>query len=48
MHVYLLTGTTSVTALEAGGGNNNKRVVFKKCVPSTNCINEIDNAKVIV
>ena len=29
----LVSGTITVVALEAGGGNNNIQVVFKDCAP---------------
>ena len=34
----LVSGTITVVALAAGGGNNNIQVVFKNCAPFTNCI----------
>ena len=46
----LVSGTITVAALAADGGNNNIKVVFKNCAPFTNCISginstQIDNAK---
>ena len=44
MHIYV-SGTVTVAALAAGGGNNNIQVVFKTCALFTNCKNEINNTK---
>ena len=46
----LVSGTITIIALAAGGGNNNIQVALKNCAPSTDCISEtnitqIDNAK---
>ena len=37
------SGTITIAALAAGGGNNNMQVVFKNCAPFTNCISKIQN-----
>ena len=37
----LVSGTITVAALAAGGGNNSIKVVFKNCAPFTNCISEL-------
>ena len=45
----LVKGTISVnnTAAEGAAVNNNdKNVIFKKCAPFTNCINEINNTQI--
>ena len=42
----LVSGTTTVTELEAGGGNNNIEMVFKYCAPFTDCISEINNTQI--
>ena len=42
----LLSGTITVSALAAGGGNNGIEVVVKYCVPFTNCISKINNTQV--
>ena len=39
-------GNISVAALVAGGGNNNKEVMFKNCTLFTDCTSEINNAQV--
>ena len=41
---YILVKGNST--LVAGGGNNNKEVMFKNCAPSTDCTNEINNTQV--
>ena len=49
MHIYAyihVSGTITVAALEAGGGNYGIQVVFKNCAPSTNCIREINNTQI--
>ena len=38
--------TIIVTALAAGGGNNNIQLVFKNCAPFTYCKSEINNTQV--
>ena len=44
---YILkSGTISVAAADAGGGNNNKQVVFKNCSSFTECISEINNIQI--
>ena len=45
-----MSGTITVVALAAAGGNNGKNVIFKNCTPFTDCISEknkmqVDNAK---
>ena len=42
----LVSGTTTVAALAAGGGKNNIQLVFKNCAPFTNCISEIHNTQI--
>ena len=45
---YILVKWTISTAAQ-GGGNSNKRhkwLVFKKCAPFTDCMNEINNIKI--
>ena len=44
----LVKGTITVnnTAAADADANNTKRVIFKNCVPCTNCINEINNTQV--
>ena len=39
----LVSGAITVTALAAGGGNNNVQVVFRNCAPFTDCISKINN-----
>ena len=36
----LVEGIISVKALEAGGGNNNKEVIFENLAPFSDCISE--------
>ena len=40
-----MSGTITVAGVSVGGGNINIQVVFKNCVPFTNCISEINNAR---
>ena len=45
----LVKGTISVNNTAAGGAaanNANKKVIFKKCAPFTNCISEINNTQI--
>ena len=45
----LVKGTITVPNTEAAGAavnNTNKKVIFKNCVPFTNCITEINNIQV--
>ena len=45
----LVKGTISVTNTAAAGvaaNNINKKVIFKKCAPFTNCISEINNTQI--
>ena len=45
----LVKGTITVNDTSAAGAaanNTNKKVIFKNCVPFTNCINEINNTHV--
>ena len=37
---------TNTVAADAGANNTNKKVIFKNCATSTNCISEINNTKV--
>ena len=41
----LVSGAITVTALAAGGGNNNIQVVFRNCAPFTDCISKINNTQ---
>ena len=46
-NVYLLvSGTVTVTALAAAGGNNNMQVAFNNFAPFTDCISEINNTQI--
>ena len=45
----LVKGTVSVNntaATGAAANNTNKKVIFKNCAPSTNCISEINNTQI--
>ena len=44
----LVKGTISVnkTAADGAANNINKKVIFKKCAPFTNCISEINNTQI--
>ena len=45
----LLKGTITVDDTSAAGdtaNNTNKKVIFKKCAPFTNCISEINNTQI--
>ena len=42
----LVSGTIRVAALAAGEENNGMQVVFKNCVPFTNCISERNNTEI--
>ena len=42
----LVSGTITVAALVAGGGNNNIQVVFKNWTSFTDCIREINNTQI--
>ena len=42
----LVSGTITVAALAAGGGNNGIEVVFKNCAPFTDCISKINNTQI--
>ena len=45
----LVKGTITVNdtaAADADSNNTNKKVIFKNCVPFTNCISEINNTQV--
>ena len=49
MHTYLLKEKMTVADTSAAGAaanNTNKKVIFKNCAPSTNCISEITNTQV--
>ena len=39
-------GTISVTALAPGVVNNDKEVIFKNCVPFSDCISKMNNTQV--
>ena len=41
-----MSGTTTVTALAAGGGNNKIQVLFKNCAPFTDPISKISNTQI--
>ena len=41
----LVSGTITIKALAANGGNNDIQVVFKNCAPFTNCISDINNTQ---
>ena len=44
----LLKGTLAVNntaAADADADNTNKKVIFKNCVPFSNCISEVNNTK---
>ena len=49
-HAYILVkGTITVPNTYAAGAavnNTNKKIIFKNCVPFTNCITKINNTKV--
>ena len=42
----LVIGTITVTELDAGRWNNRIHVVFKNCVPFTDCMHEIKNTQI--
>ena len=45
----LVKGTIAVdntAAADVDANNTNKKVIFKNCVPFTNCISEINNTQV--
>ena len=44
----LVKGTITVnnTGTDAAPNNRNKKVIFKNCAPSTNCISEINNTQI--
>ena len=48
--VYILVKRTisvnNIAAAGANANNTNKKVIFKNCVPFTNCINEINNTQI--
>ena len=46
MHNIVASGTTTVTALASGGGNNGKNVIFKNYAPFTDCISEINDTQI--
>ena len=41
-----MSGTITVAALAASGGNNNIQVVFENCALITSCISEINNSQI--
>ena len=41
-----MKGTITVFEVAAGRKNNNIQVVFKNCVPFTNCTREINNKQI--
>ena len=43
---YSITITVSNTGTEAAPNNRKKKVVFKNCVPFTDCISEINNTQI--
>ena len=45
MHIYSWVYSMTFAGLAACGGNKNIKVVFKNCVPFTNCISEINNTQ---
>ena len=42
----LVSGTMTVAALAAGGGNVSRQVVFKNWAPVTDCISEMNNTQI--
>ena len=42
----LVKGTMSLGALAAGGGNNNKQVIFNNCNLFIDCISKISNTQI--
>ena len=42
----LVNGTITVAEFEAGGGNSNMQVVFKKCAPFADYTSEINNTEI--
>ena len=42
----LVSGTITVPALAADGGNNNIQIEFRNYAPFTNCISEINNTQI--
>ena len=48
-HTYLVKGNISANnaaAIPAATNNRNKKVIFKNCVPFTDCMNKINNIQV--
>ena len=46
MHMIVKGTITAVSQTTAAPNNVNKKVIFKTCVPFTNCISRINNAQV--
>ena len=46
MHISLLKGLLLLITLLQHTNNTNEKVIFKNCVPFTNCIREINNTQV--
>ena len=45
-HVKGTVTVNNTAAADADANNTNKKVIFKNCVPFTNCIKEINNTQV--
>ena len=43
----LVNNTAAAAAAAAPANNTNKKVIFKNCAPSTNCISKINNIQMI-
>ena len=44
----ILVNNTAAAAAAAAANNTNKKVIFKNCAPSTNCISKINNTQMIM
>ena len=42
----LVSGTTTVAEIAAGGGNNSIQIIFKNCAEFTNYMSEINNTQI--
>ena len=42
----LVSGTTTVAEIAAGGGNNGIQIIFKNCAEFTNYMSEINNTQI--
>ena len=42
----LVSGTTTVAEIAAGGGNNGIQIIFKNCAEFTNYLSEINNTQI--